>query len=711
MNRREPDPTTGFRVPRQTVGKFSIRYKVGVALLSLGALLLAIIGLTYQTFQDVGSDNERKELSRAQESSVFRIQLLAVRLLRGERLEEEIVAENEQFEGRQRILFARTDDELLAAGPTRAQRTWEAYRDSCRAVIDCDQRLAEGADAAQQRFAPWLASLSALEPAINPDRENYEDLLGLISSCRAASSVLHGAFLKLVSAPPGDAERQARLSLSVTTEIMSNALENLHEGFLDAQAVPPRSTPGLERLAECKAIWNLLSSDLDVVVRDKVKLLELVGPSNGVSLVDCFESMIEAQQDASRLYDESAADRRRLLTRILAASAVIVIALIAILMIGVRRFVVDPILRLTAGTIHLSRGALDTRIDVDTRDELGLLAHSFNSMAESLAESRQQLRAWAETLEEQVRTRTDDLRAANEKLIEESEQRERIEGELRMVQKLESVGRLAAGIAHEINTPIQFINDNTRFLGSAFADSMPVLVNAKAVAERVRDGLATTKDAEELLAEIEAADVDYLVAETQSAIEQSLDGIERVTRIVRAMKEFSHPGSDEKTCIDLNRAIESTVTVASNEWKYVAELEMNLDPGLPPVSCLPGEINQVILNMIVNAAHAIEDVVSRTPKGRGKIRVSTSQEGGDAVVRISDTGSGIPAEIRDKIFDQFFTTKDVGRGTGQGLSIAHGVVVGKHGGTIDLESEVGKGTTFIVRLPLQASALEGALVG
>jgi len=153
--------------------------------------------------------------------------------------------------------------------------------------------------------------------------------------------------------------------------------------------------------------------------------------------------------------------------------------------------------------------------------------------------------------------------------------------------------------------------------------------------------------------------------------------------------------------VDLNHAIENTITVAKNEWKYVAEMETDFDPALPPVPCLPGELNQVILNMIINAAHAIADVMGDGSKGKGTIRITTRRDGNWAEIRISDTGTGIPEAIRDRIFDPFFTTKEVGKGTGQGLAIARSMIVDKHGGTIDFETQEGKGTTFIIRLPLE----------
>jgi len=195
------------------------------------------------------------------------------------------------------------------------------------------------------------------------------------------------------------------------------------------------------------------------------------------------------------------------------------------------------------------------------------------------------------------------------------------------------------------------------------------------------------------------ADFDYLKEEIPRALNQSLEGVDRVAKIVRAMKEFSHPAR-EKTATDLNRAIQSTITVASNEWKYVAEMEMDLDTNLPSVHCSPAEFNQVVLNIVVNAAHAIGDVVGDGGKGKGKIKVKTRPDGEWAIVEITDSGCGMPPHIQQRIFDPFFTTKEVGKGTGQGLAIAHNVIVDKHGGTIKVLSAPGKGTTFVIRLPI-----------
>jgi signal transduction histidine kinase len=202
----------------------------------------------------------------------------------------------------------------------------------------------------------------------------------------------------------------------------------------------------------------------------------------------------------------------------------------------------------------------------------------------------------------------------------------------------------------------------------------------------------------------EQSDLEYLLREIPHAIDQSLDGLQRVTKIVRAMKEFSHPGSEEKRGIDLNKAIETTITVARSEWKYVAEVVTRFDPDLPLVPCLAGEMNQVILNLTINAAHAIAGVVGDGSKDKGRITITTRHDGEWAEIAIADTGSGIPPEIRSRIFEPFFTTKPMGKGTGQGLALAHSVIVNRHQGQIWFETEVGRGTTFFLRLPLEERA-------
>ncbi|MCW2621263.1 MAG: Two component multi-sensor signal transduction histidine kinase, partial [Frankiales bacterium] len=249
----------------------------------------------------------------------------------------------------------------------------------------------------------------------------------------------------------------------------------------------------------------------------------------------------------------------------------------------------------------------------------------------------------------------------------------------------------------EINSPIQFVGDNARFLEEAYEELIRVV--------GVYRGLLDTSnpigwlERQERVREAEAGiDFDYLQKEIPSAVEQTLGGIERVSTIVRAMKTFSHPGHKEQVPADLNEAVAATVTVTRHQVSDVADLNLEL-ADLPPVRCNIADLNQVFLNLIVNAADAIEDSGQR-----GLITVSTAVDGEDVVVRISDTGGGIPDDVRPKIFDPFFTTKDVGRGSGQGLPLARGVVQEGHGGSLTVESVLGRGTTFAVRIPINGLA-------
>jgi PAS domain S-box-containing protein len=283
---------------------------------------------------------------------------------------------------------------------------------------------------------------------------------------------------------------------------------------------------------------------------------------------------------------------------------------------------------------------------------------------------------------------------------EAEEEWDKMEIQLRHAQKLESIGQLAAGIAHEINTPIQFVGDNTRFIKEAFSDMEKLIAVRDRVIAEFEQG-ATPKalitEAKEIADEI---DFDYLLDEIPKAINQSLEGIDRVGDIVRAMKEFSHPGVEEKTLLDINSAIQSTITVSRNEWKYYSEMKLELDPSLPMVPCLPGDLNQAVLNIVVNAAQAIKDKKEQDEDAKGVITVSTCKSGPWAKIIIKDTGIGISEETLPHIFDPFFTTKGVGKGTGQGLAITYSAVVDKHGGTIEVESRVGEGSVFTICLPL-----------
>lgn len=280
--------------------------------------------------------------------------------------------------------------------------------------------------------------------------------------------------------------------------------------------------------------------------------------------------------------------------------------------------------------------------------------------------------------------------------------RKKMEAQLQQSQKMEAIGQLATGIAHEINTPTQFVGDNTRFFQDAFDDLIDIIKTYKELLEASKSGSLTDELIHSAEEHIEEFDLDYLEEEIPVAIRHTLKGVGRIAKIVQAMKIFAHPGGQEKEPADINKEIEKTITISRNEWKYVAELITDFDESLAFVPCFQAELNQVILNLIVNAAHAITDVNKDNPTQMGTIRISTRREDNWAKIYISDTGSGIPKKIRHKIFDLFFTTKEPGKGTGQGLAISHSVIVEKHKGTITLESREGKGTTFTISLPLVA---------
>ena len=282
--------------------------------------------------------------------------------------------------------------------------------------------------------------------------------------------------------------------------------------------------------------------------------------------------------------------------------------------------------------------------------------------------------------------------------------RKGLEEQLRQAQKLEAVGQLAAGIAHEINTPAQFVGDNIGYLKESWANIADLIKLSLRMREEAGSGSLQPQTAAALDMACQQADVDYLLAEVPSAIDQAKEGVERISKIVRAMKEFSHPGGKEKCPVDINRAISTTITVARNEWKYVADMVTQLDPSLVPVSCLAGEFNQVMLNLIVNAAQAIGASTSAVHGVKGTITISTTQLQDVVRIAIHDTGTGIPEHIRSRVFEPFFTTKPVGQGTGQGLALAHTVIVQRHKGQIWFESGVGTGTTFFVQLPLTPPA-------
>ena len=320
-------------------------------------------------------------------------------------------------------------------------------------------------------------------------------------------------------------------------------------------------------------------------------------------------------------------------------------------------------------------------------DELSLL----NKELEARVERRTQ------ALEKQAA----ELLESKNQLEHEMSERQRVEVELRHAQKLEAVGQMSAGIAHEINTPIQFVGDSLKFLNEAFLDLSKVASTSKNCLP-ILDNRTETKEVHDVLGEaLEDADIEYLDERVPKALERARNGVERVSNIVKAMKDFSHPDERDMTVADLNSAIESTLVVAANEYKYSAALKKELQE-LPPVLCHLGDINQVVLNLIVNAAHAIIELHGSSVD-EGLITIKSWSADENVMISIADNGAGIPESVQERIFDPFFTTKEVGKGTGQGLSISHKIIVENHGGQLFFETEEDVGTTFYIKLPLDPS--------
>ena len=306
------------------------------------------------------------------------------------------------------------------------------------------------------------------------------------------------------------------------------------------------------------------------------------------------------------------------------------------------------------------------------------------------------------SLEKMVAKRTAEINAQKAQLSQALMQLRGTQAKLIQAQKLEAIGQLAAGIAHEVNTPTQYVSDNTAFARKGVTGLIEALQAALVVVQAAKQGTVSPDVLQASEAVIAKAKVSYLFKQLPRALEQSQEGLSRIATIVQAMKEFSHPSGADKRPVNLREAIETTIAVARNEWKYVAEIELDMPAELPLVPVLRNEFNQVILNLIVNAAHAIGDVTAGGAEGKGKIAIRGRLLEEHVEIRVSDTGGGIPEQVRAKVFEPFFTTKAVGKGTGQGLAIAYSVIVDKHHGSIVFETELGRGTTFIIRLPLVA---------
>jgi len=276
----------------------------------------------------------------------------------------------------------------------------------------------------------------------------------------------------------------------------------------------------------------------------------------------------------------------------------------------------------------------------------------------------------------------------------------KLQQDLVQAQKLESVGQLAAGIAHEINTPVQYIGDNIRFLHQA-TDSLIEIIDQVSEMVNIFDNASKehTEKCQMLKSKLANSDIGFFKDEIPLSIKQSLEGVEHISKIVKAMKEFAHPGGADKGAMNINRILENVIIISRNEWKYAADIQTNLEESLPQVGGYANEISQVLLNMIINSAQALNEKYDSGNSGKGLIYITTKSLDKEITITIKDTGTGIPEHLRTKIYDPFFTTKDVGKGTGQGLYLAHDIIVNKHKGTIELNSLEGEWTEFVIHLP------------
>ncbi|WP_457674111.1 ATP-binding protein [Thiolapillus sp.] len=283
-------------------------------------------------------------------------------------------------------------------------------------------------------------------------------------------------------------------------------------------------------------------------------------------------------------------------------------------------------------------------------------------------------------------------------LLLDIDDRKSLEAQLAQSQKLEAVGQLAAGIAHEINTPTQYVSDNTHFIREAFEDIIHLLGVYR---EYVLDGESSGVSRADLVGLEDEIDLEYLKKEVPAAIEQAQEGLQSISRIIGAMKQFSHPGTDEMGTVDINKLLQNTVTISRNEWKYVARVDMDLSPEICHVTGYSNQLGQVFLNLIVNAAHAIAGIGGEKREEEGRISISSRMADDSLEIRIADNGPGIPRDMMEKVFNPFFTTKEVGKGTGQGLAIAHDIIVNKHKGSLTLQTMDEPGAEFVIRLPLE----------
>jgi signal transduction histidine kinase len=480
--------------------------------------------------------------------------------------------------------------------------------------------------------------------------------------------------------------------LVMTRNLDGALVEGLKKRTLLSVALDPASSPSLH--PDARGALQALESSREQVHVQSLNPMSVAGYSLLRDIHGRTALLLRVEMPRS-VFQRGLTSLRYLLLTLCIASVVFGLTTLLLL----RRIVLARLTYLSAevGRIGVGKSKdLSERILERGSDEIGRLGRDINHMLEAL-----QKNAGVERMNEVLRQEIKDRELAENA-------RNQMAVELLHGQKLQAIGALAAGVAHEINTPIQFVGDNVRFLHDAFADLAKLLEQHELLYQEIRDGVQKPAlDAVDLARQ--EADLEFLRKEIPVALDQTLDGVDRVATIVKALKAFSHvDAGSQKAAADLNSALESTLVVARNELKYVADVETAFGE-LPLVVCHLGDLNQVFLNLLVNAAHSIGDVVEGTDN-KGRIRVETridSNPGGDwAEVSISDTGAGIPEEVGARIFEPFFTTKPVGKGTGQGLALARAVVVEKHGGTLTFDTAMGRGTTFHIRIPINGIATQ-----
>ncbi|SCA57354.1 putative Histidine kinase [Candidatus Terasakiella magnetica] len=357
------------------------------------------------------------------------------------------------------------------------------------------------------------------------------------------------------------------------------------------------------------------------------------------------------------------------ITRVLQNLPIVLIICISIILGAIyisQQMIKKPLKRMVKAIEETEHDNFPTPISWEKKDEIAMVIHSFN----------------------QLMKRRQDLHQENKQLA----------SNLLEAQKIEAIGHLAGGIAHEINTPIQYISSNIHFMNSAQKRYVSFLNSLKDQLSKDSDTQNTEEFNKWVEAKIEELDLDFISEEIDGCLTETTEGLTIISDIVRAMKEFNHSGQKDKSQVDINGCLKRALTISSNQWKHIARVEEQLHDGDCMVMGYYNEINQVILNLIINATHAIED---HKTERKGVLKVTSALNEDHCLITISDNGTGIPKDVQDNIFLPFYTTKEVGRGTGQGLTLCYDMIVNKHKGKIYFETEEGKGTTFFIRLPLR----------